>query len=337
MRHRPQKERPKPLRKECFQWPRRFGRVSPGLIQNSERLRWHVQSVVVSLALCVFLLLCQFLYAQTSVPVFVAFQGSAPPPAVTAQAGSVIQDQYGAQGNRNLGRPSDLAESKPQLAPAVRPWPFLRLAAILLAGFAISAARLARKFRRFLGLGVFINAYSAVFLMLTVGISGLPVTSETTLSSHIGSWGPWIADLSGIIAALVLPAIRLKASAAAASPVLHLEDTASSNPVLAAIEDGIRDHILARMQAEIVAASRRYNWEEIKLAARRLLEEEITVGRLGREDGEVAIQSIAVFQPSADPRTDFDNKYTALIRLLRSCSFSRLRQGLAAVARETGP
>jgi len=203
---------------------------------------------------------------------------------------------------------------------------------------AISVARLARKFRRFLGLGVFINAYSAVFLMLTVGISGLPVTSEATLSSHLGSWaGPWIADLSGIIAALVLPAIRLKASAAAASPVLHLEDTASSNPVLAAIEDGIRDHILARMQAEIVAASRRYNWEEIKLAARRLLEEEITVGRLGRQDGEVAIQSIEVFQPSADPRTDFDNKYTALIRLLRSCSFSRLRLGLAAAAIETGP
>jgi hypothetical protein len=204
-----------------------------------------------------------------------------------------------------------------------------------LAGLVINAARLAHKFRRFLGLGVFTNAYSALFLMLAVGASGFPVTFESTLGSHLGSW-QWMADLSGVFATVILQAIRLKASAATASPVLDLAGTASSNPVLAVIDDGIRDSILARMQAEIVSAARRYNWEEIKLAARRILEEEITMGRLDREHGEVAIQSIEVFQPSEDPRADSNNKYTALIRLLRSCSFSRLRLGLAAAARETG-
>jgi hypothetical protein len=204
---------------------------------------------------------------------------------------------------------------------------------IILTGLLINAARLARKFRRFLGLGVFVNGYSVLFLMLAVGISGFPVTFETTLSSQLGAWA-WIAELSGVIAAVILPAARLKPRPGSMSPALGL-DVTSSNPLLAVIEDGIRDHILARMQAEIVSAARRYSWDEIKLAARRVIEEEMTVGRLDYKDGETAIHSTEAFQPSADAHTDFENKYTALIRLLRSCSFSRLHPSLAAAARET--
>jgi hypothetical protein len=204
---------------------------------------------------------------------------------------------------------------------------------IILLGLVFNAARLAVKFRRFLGLGVFVNGYSLLFLMLAVGLSGFPVTFENTLSSQLGKWAS-IAELSGLMAAIVLPVARLKASPASMSPALGL-DVRSSNPLVAVIEDGIRDRILARMQVEIVAAARRYSWDEIKLVARRVIEEEITIGRLNYKDGETAIQSTDSFQPSADSRTDFDNKYTALIRLLRSCSFSRLRPSLAAAARET--
>jgi hypothetical protein len=88
------------------------------------------------------------------------------------------------------------------------------------------------------------------------------------------------------------------------------------------------------MQAQIVSASRRYNWDEIKLAAHRVVEEEITLGRLDRQEGEMAAQSTEAFQPSTDPHLDLENKYTALIRLLRSCSISRLRLALAAAASE---
>lgn len=201
----------------------------------------------------------------------------------------------------------------------------------------ISAARLARKFRRFWGLGVFANPYGVLFLIFGVGLCGIPVTSESALSSlpHLTSLGPWIADLSGIILTLVLTAIHFKPQAGSEgdSPVRDLEAPSSSNPILAVIEDAIRDKILARMQSEIVAASRRYDWETIKLASRRVLEEEMTIGRLGREEGDAAVRSVDAFQAVADSRVDSSNKYAALVRLLGWCSFSRLRDSLAA-ARE---
>jgi len=202
----------------------------------------------------------------------------------------------------------------------------------------ISAARLARKFRRFWGLGIFTNLYAVLFLIFGVGLCGIPVTSESALSSlpYLGSVGPWIADLSGIILTLILPAIRLKPQAAPEgdSQVRDLEGGSSSNPILAVIEDAIRDRILERMQLEVVAASRRYDWDTIKLAARRALEEEMTIRPLGREEYDAVRQSIESFQADADSRLDSDNKYTALLRLLRWCSFKRLRGGLDAAARE---
>jgi len=172
------------------------------------------------------------------------------------------------------------------------------------------------------------------------------MTSESTLSSQLGTWpslgtwqGPWttwITELSGVIVVLVLQTIPFKKKLAP-SPVADFETTASSNPIVATLEEGIRDHILARMQSEIIAASHRYDWKVIKSVAHRTMEEEITVGRLGREEAEVAIHLIEAFQGSTDQLTDSDKKYTALVRMLRWCSFNRLRHSLAAAAVETQP
>jgi hypothetical protein len=239
----------------------------------------------------------------------------------------------------NPGASSASQATRPQLAPDASRWPFLRLVAVLCLGLVINAARLARKFRRFWGLGVFTNLYAVLFLIFGVALCGIPVTSESALSSlpHLGSLGRWIADLSGIILTLILPAIRLKPEArpAGGSQVRDLEDGTSSSPILAVIEDAIRDRILERMQLEVVAASRRYDWDTIKLAARRALEEEMTVRPLGSEEYDAVCQSIESFQADADSRLDSNNKYTALLRLLRWCSFKRLRRGLDAAARET--
>ena len=270
------------------------------------------------------------LHAQPILLPHAAFQDREAQSTVTTQKAASVQNEQ-TQESGKPANPSDLAVVKSHSAPAVRPRPFLRLATILLVGLVVSAARLARKFRHFLGLGVFANVYSAVFLALAVGISGFPVTFD--LNSQLGPWVGPIADLSGVIVALVLPAASRRKNVAD-GPALGLNST-SSNPVLAAIEDGIRDHILARMQAEIVSAAHRYTWAQIKLAGHRVLEEEVTVGRLDHQDGEAAIRSIEDFQASADPNTDFENKYTALIRLLRSCAFSRLRLGLAVAALES--
>src|ERR1700722_12697372 len=87
-----------------------------------------------------------------------------------------------------------------QPSPDDAPFHYLRLVAVLCSGLVISAARLARKFRRFWGLGVFANPYAVLFLIFGVGVCGVPVTSEGALKTlpFLGSLGPWIADLSGI-------------------------------------------------------------------------------------------------------------------------------------------
>jgi hypothetical protein len=257
------------------------------------------------------------------------FPASAQPPESGGSHAAVPATSAG-----NPGTSSGLQATKPQAAPNAAPRPFLRLIAVLFSGLVISAARLARKFRRFWGLGVFANPYAVLFLIFGVGLCGISVASESAVSSLPGLTflGPWIADASGIVLTLVLPAIRFKRQARSAgdSPVRDLDAPSSSNPILAVIEDAIRDRILARMQSEIAAASRRYDWDTIKLASRRLLEEEMTIGRVGREDGDAALRSVEAFQAVADARVDSSNKYAALVRLLGWCPFSRLRDSLAA-------
>jgi hypothetical protein len=170
-------------------------------------------------------------------------------------------------------------------------------------------------------------------------LCGIPATSEGALKAvpFLGSTGPWIADLSGIIVALALPAIRFKPQArpAGESQVRDLEGGSSSNPILAVIEDAIRDRILQRMQKEVVQACRSYNWVTIKLAAGRALEEEMTIRPLSDEKYDAVRHSIENYQSDPDPRLDSSNKYAALLGLLRWCSFNRLRSGLDAAARET--
>ena len=204
----------------------------------------------------------------------------------------------------------------------------------------ISAAQLAQKFRRFWGLGVFTNPYAPLFLTFGVALCGLPVTSEQTLRTtpFIGTAAPWIADLLGIFMALALPILRFKREGKeqTESAVRDLTDASSANPVLAVIEDAIRDHILERMQLKIVEAARLYDWDTIKDAAHRALEEEMTIRPLSREDYETAQHAIESFKQQEDPRLDSRDKYEALLRLLRWCSFTRLRRGLELAARGRG-
>lgn len=239
----------------------------------------------------------------------------------------------------NPGASSASQATKPQSAPNATPFPFRRFVAVLCSGLVISTAWLARKFRRFWGLGVFTNPYAVLFVIFGVVVCGIPVTSEGVLKALpvVGSMGPWIADLSGIVMALILPSLGFKPRARPAgdAPVRDLADASSSNPFLALIEEAIRDCILQRMQKEVVADCRRYGWSTIKLAAGRALEEEMTVRPLPDEKYAVLRQSIENFHADPDPRLDSRNKYAALVGLLQWCSFKRLRSGLDAAARET--
>src|SRR5215467_10615618 len=91
----------------------------------------------------------------------------------------------------NQGSPGASSNSQAKPAPDAPRWPFLRLVVVLSSGLAISAARLARKFRRFLGLGVFTNPYAVLFLTFGIAVCGIPVTSRGVLRAipHLGSLG----------------------------------------------------------------------------------------------------------------------------------------------------
>jgi hypothetical protein len=242
-------------------------------------------------------------------------------------------------GPANAGVLSTSRTAPLQHAPNRTPFSFLRFAAVLCSGLIISAARLARKFRRFFGLGVFTNPYAVLFLIFGVGICGIPVTSESTLKGlpMLGDLGPWIADLSGIVVALVLPAVRFKpkTSPAGEGPMRDLEAGSSSNPIVEVIEDAIKERILQRMQKEVVAAIGRYDWGTIKVAARRALEEEMTIRPLPDKEYKAELLRIKNFESDPDAHEDSEKKYLALTGLLCWCSFKRLLNGLDAVASET--
>lgn len=236
---------------------------------------------------------------------------------------------------------SPALSSGTQPAPNAPGSPFLRFVAVLCSGLVITAARLARKFRRFWGLGVFTNFSAVLFLLVGAGICSSTVLSEKLLRSipAVGPAGSWIAGLLGIVATLILPGIRLGSSARSGGErqVRDLENDPSSNPIIAFIEDGVRDCILRRMQSEMVKISRRFDWDTIRRAARRALIEEMTIRPLGREEYEDARQSIEEFKAEADLRLDSSNKYEALVGVLRWCSFKRLIRGLNADAGEAKP
>jgi hypothetical protein len=276
--------------------------------------------------------------ALLSGPMFAFTMGSASeylqptllPPVSLHQLGADLQGQ---------GQPViNSAEKRPKGAGFVPAFPFLHLVSILLLGGLISSAQLAMKFRHFWGLGVFTNWYSALFLILGAGLcGGLPLTAKDTLIAHLGSLGSWTADVVGVAATVILPAIPLKTSGShkSADNVRDLGNTPSPNYIVAFIEECIKDKIRIRMQAEITAASRQYSWDDIEMAARRTLEEAVTLDELQPKEKETALKSIDEFRRVDDPRMDSTNKYTALLDLMRLCSFSRLQNGLKAESRES--
>ncbi len=225
------------------------------------------------------------------------------------------------------------------LAPNAAEYPFLRFVAVLLSGFAISAARLAQRFRRFWGLGVFTNWYAVLFVAFGTGACGIPIISGNALSSipHVGSRGPWIADFSGIALALLLPVVGIKSKkkTSGEQPVRDLDYASSSNPILGLIEGGISNRIQDRMQSELIVASRQYSWETIRLAGSQALEEEMTIRPLGNDEYERALKSIEGFRPESDRIHDVRSRYGALLHLLRWCSYDRLLRALVLAERET--
>src|SRR5262249_46158619 len=154
---------------------------------------------------------------------------------------------------------------------------------VLCSGLAISAARLANKFRRYWGLGVFTNLFAALYLMVGTAISGgVPLLLEKELSSiqskvnstqpkerqiqFQGQSGPWVADLLGIGAAFIVPGIRLRAKAnrEGESEARDTGSAQSGKEILIFLDNGILDHVEGHLQLRLMDASSRFDMETIK-------------------------------------------------------------------------
>jgi hypothetical protein len=227
------------------------------------------------------------------------------------------------------------------------PIPYLRFAAVLCSGLVISAARLARKFRLLLGLGVFANPYAPLFMVCWASICGIFATSEGVLvKTPVGLFAPWLADLAGPVLTLFLATIGLKSQArpTGQSPVDYIDRGSSSNPILGWLENSIGDRIQKRIQAWVVPACNQYNWATIQQGARYALANERAVGRVSSKEFDAVRRSIESLPVDADSHSDPDNKaaalkykalkYTALTDLLSWCQFNQLRCSLERAAGE---
>jgi hypothetical protein len=246
------------------------------------------------------------------------------------------ENQQPADAIGQLSPPSELRSGSSQQATQTASWPLAHLVVALLSGLLITAAGLRIKFRRFVGLGVFTNWYSALFLATGTLLCGLPQTSVSTLASHVTPpTASWIADTVGIFLTFLLGAgVRSPKASAGGSAIPESTGQSGSNVILAVIEDGIRDRIVTRMQSVVVEDAQRYSWGAIEHASQRVVDEEVAVGRLGRDDGEAAIHAVEGLRAPHDKQSDLDRKYRALLRLVSCCALSRLRKALAAAAGE---
>lgn len=186
---------------------------------------------------------------------------------------------------------------------------------------------------------MFTNPWAFLFILVGAVLCDVPVALQSLLQyllPLIRNVNPWVGAASGILLALALPQIPFKPKLPPAneSQVRGLEDSPRSNVVVAIFEDSIKDCLLRRMQKEIVVCFGRYDWDTIKFAARRALEEEMTVRPLQQGKYEYFRKSIEDLQPHPDARVDSNNKYLAFIRFLQWCSFYRLRDSLIVAAGE---
>jgi len=199
-------------------------------------------------------------------------------------------------------------------------------------GFAFGIARLIAKFRRFLGLGILKNAYSWLFLALVTVASGLaylvldgPARVEL-LTSQLPALGILGSSVMGNLTALV-GRLRggMRLSGHAADQVLELRETKTKDLLF----DLIRGAIGRSLDQEVSRMARRYDLETIQDAVGRLVESEVTLGRLSPEAMDAAMARIKELEPTGDQRKDFNMRYMALQRAIQVSSFRDLRARLA--------
>ena len=221
---------------------------------------------------------------------------------------------------------------------------FINLLVVAGLGFLLGWVRLLAKFYRFWGLGILTNPFTWLFLVLVAAASAgsyalyiicvdpqkmmWGLIAKSGLGPLLEFFGPTVTGNVITIVGRFSRASRLDTGAT--SQVKELEKVKSNNFFLELIRVAIGD----RMDQEVARLARRYDLDLIKEVVERLVNNAIELGQVTPKDGEAGLEFILGFEPCADERTDFNNKYKALHRAIRMSSFRQLRSRLERDARE---
>jgi hypothetical protein len=211
-------------------------------------------------------------------------------------------------------------------------------------GFLVGFLRLLKQFYRFIGLGIIANWYSGLFLglvALSSGASYLALAKAVEFSKGFltNDGMLWLVldkgqSLFPIIGGSMLGNgftilgrlfRRSRLDTGAFTQVRDLRELKSNNVLFHLICEPILDG----MDKAVIQMARLYDWGLIKETVSRLVESEITLGRIEPKEGEEAVKYMLAAKTSTDPSIDFNNKYSTLMRAIKVSSFRQLRSRLA--------
>lgn len=148
--------------------------------------------------------------------------------------------------------------------------------------------------------------------------------------------GQSVGDVFGFMLLAFGPLLGAKSHADKASDApLGISGIAYSRNILfAALEEKVEESVSNRMHREVKSASENFSWETIKLAAHNAIQEEKTMRNLADKiynDEDAYIKSLPTDE---DSESTAGEKYDALYRVLRHCSFRRINFFLTAVEKD---
>jgi len=187
-------------------------------------------------------------------------------------------------------------------------------------------------FRQYLGLGVFVNWVSGVYLGSMALLPGLLYSVGSSLTSLPADWERMLSSAGGGGVSHLLTwlgrFIKLGPSLARSpADVDELRGKGQKrNQVFQSIHDEIWEHIRERLHQEVKRMASIYKWETIRDECVALVEEQ-TLGSLSQTEGEAVIKEIKSLSV-ASAKEEFESKSRALRLTIANTSFRAIRKRL---------
>lgn len=228
--------------------------------------------------------------------------------------------------------PAPATPADPPHAPIAKQAPtpvwYGPLGAVCLA-VALAFVQLARKFYRFLGLGIYLNWIAGAFLALAGGVSlVLHQTAVTSLASMTGMGRGPLPPVASSIFANIIGAV-----------VYGFGREKKKSQQLKANVDGllfqlIQDRIRVRNGIATDRLARDTGFAMIKAACQRLLDDDIPFGSIPAEKRDAILESLTKGEPTTGKDDALRARHRILLSVIEVTSFKDLRVALVRAATE---